>query len=182
MIIRMLFFDTCALLKMFVREDGSDIVRWITSPDTKIVNSLQFFVNDKVCSEFEKKIREFEKNDKISKKRADQILDSFTNDYKKIYFKVLGENSLLAPQKPKTSLDEICIDLKLKSGKNDWDGLHYKSIIDALAFFDGESHPILVTCDRAFSYKVKKKGYRIINPIKQSRDEIQAIFAEPNNA
>jgi len=176
MIIRILFFDTDALLKMFVKEDGSENVKWLTSPNTKVCNSLQFFVNDQVCLEFENKIRQFEKNGKISKKNADQILDSFTNHYKNIYFKVLDKKSLLSPKKEATSIDVICKDLNLKAGKNDWDGLHYQSIIDALAFFDAESHPILVTCDKSFAMKVKSKGYRIINPIKQSRQEIQAVF------
>jgi hypothetical protein len=136
-------------------------------------------VNDQVCLEFEKKIRQFEKDGKISKKKADQILDAFTNHYKKIYFKVLDKKSLLSPKKQETSIDVICKDLKLKAGKNDWDGLHYQSIIDALAFFGAESHPILVTCDGSFARKVKSKGYRIIDPIKQSRDEIKAVFASP---
>ena len=177
MIIRILFFDTDALLKMFVKEDGSENVKWLTSSDTKVCNSLQFFVNDQVCLEFENKIRQFEQNGKISKKNAVQILDSFTNHYKNIYFIVLGNKSLLSPKKQATSIDVICKDLNLKAGKNDWDGLHFQSIIDALAFFDAESHPILVTCDESFAMKVKSKGYRIINPRKQSREEIQAVLA-----
>lgn len=177
MIIRILFFDTSALLKMFVKEDGSENVKWLTSPDTKVCNSLQFFVNDQVCLEFENKIRQLEKNGKISKKNADQILDAFTNHYKNIYFKVLDKKSLLFPKKQETSIDAICKELNLKAGKNDWDGLLYQSIIDSLAFFDAESHPILVTCDGSFARKIKSKGYRVINPIKQSRDKIQAVFA-----
>jgi len=177
MIIRILFFDTSALLKIFVKEDGSENVKWLTSPDTKVCNSLQFFVNDQVCLEFENKIRQFEKNGKISKKNAEQILDAFTNHYKNIYFRVLDKESLLFQKKQETSIDAICKELNLKAGKNDWDGLLYQSIIDELAFFDAESHPILVTCDGPFARKVKSKGYRVINPIKQSRDEIQAVFA-----
>ena len=177
MIIRILFFDTSALLKMFVKEDGSENVKWLTSPDTKICNSLQFFVNDQVCLEFEKKICQFEKSGKLSKKKANQILDAFTNDYKNIYFKVLGKKSLLSPKKQETSINVICKELNLKAGKNDWDGLLYQSIIDALAFFTVESHPILVTCDGSFAKKVKSKGYRIINPMKQNCEEMKAVFA-----
>jgi len=50
-------------------------------------------------------------------------------------------------------MDDICNELNLKTGKNDWDGFLYQSIIDALAFFDAESHPILVTCDGSFGKK-----------------------------
>jgi len=165
---------------MFVKEDGAENVKWLTSPDTKVCNSLQFFVNDQVCLEFENKIRQFETNGRISKKMAYEVLDAFANHYKGIYFKVLGKKSLLSPKKQETSIDAVCKELNLKAGKNDWDGLLYQSIIDALAFFGAESHPILVTCDGPFAEKVKNKGYRIINPMKQSRDEIQATLAYPS--
>ena len=85
MIIRMLFFDTSALLKMFVKEDGTENVKWLTSPETKVCNSLQFFVNDQVCLEFDNKIHQFVKNGKISNERANQIMDAFNNNYKNIY-------------------------------------------------------------------------------------------------
>ena len=177
MIIRLLFFDTSALLKMFVKEDGTENVKWLTSPETKVCNSLQFFVNDQVCSEFDNKIHQFVKYNKISNERAEQIMESFNNTYKNIYFKVIGKKSLLSPKKQGTSSKDICKELNLKEGKNDWDGRLYQSIIDALAYFDGESHPILITCDGSFAKKVKSKGYRIINPLKQSRKEIQAVLA-----
>ena len=177
MIVRILFFDTSALLKMFVKEDGSENVTWLTHPETKICNSLQFFVNDQVCLEFENKISQFEKTGKISKKKADQILDAFSNHYKNEYFTVLGKKSLLFPKKQQTSIGVICNELNLKTGKNDWDGFLYQSIIDSLAFFDAESHPILVTCDESFGKKVKNKGYRVIDPKRQNREEIKAVFA-----
>lgn len=176
MIVKILFFDTSALLKMFVKEDGSENVKWLTHPETKICNTLRFFVNDQVCLEFENKISQFEKIGKISKKRADQIMDSFSNDYKNDYFTVLGKKSLLFPNKKQTSIDNICDELNLKTGKNDWDGFMYQSIIDSLAFFDAESHPILVTCDEPFGKKVKNKGYRVINPLKQNCEEMKAVF------
>lgn len=174
---KMLFFDTSALLKMFVKEDGTENVKWLTSQETKVCNFLKFFVNNQVCLEFDNKIHQFVKNNKISNKRADQIIDSFNNNYKDIVFKVIGKKSLLSPKKQGTSFKDICKDLNLKEGKNDWDGLLYQSIIDALAYFDGASHPILVTCDGSFAKKVKSKGYRIINPLKQNRNEIQAVLA-----
>jgi len=144
--------------------------------DTKILNGLRFYINDQVCYEFKKKIHQFEKNGKISTKRAEQILDAFNNTYQTSYFSVLGEKSLLSPKKKTTNIKNICKKLKLKEDKNDWDGYLYQSIIDALAYFDGESHPVLVTCDSSFAKKVKMQGYRIINPLKQNQKEIEKIL------
>jgi hypothetical protein len=177
MIYKLLFFDTSALIKIFKKEVGSENMKWLTSPDTKVIKSLIFFVNDQVCKEFNYKIYQFVQFGEMSKQKADQILDAFNNHYKDKDFKVLPKHSLLDPKKQKTGIEEICEELKLKSGKNDWDGFHFQSIIDSLAHFAAESHPILVTCDRKFAGKVKGKGYRIINPEMQSQKEIEAILS-----
>jgi hypothetical protein len=122
------------------------------------------------------KINQFERSGEISKQKADQIRDDFNDYYKDKYFRIL-KKSLLAPQIQETSIEMICNELNLKPGKNDWDGLHYQSIIDSLAYFTAESHPILVTCDKDFAKMVRGKGYRVINPQKQSQKEIEAVLA-----
>jgi len=52
----------------------------------------------------------------------------------------------------------------------------YQSMVNALAYLGGESHPILVTCDTKFGNTVKANGFRIINPLKQSIEEISDII------
>ena len=173
---KVLFFDTSALLKMFVDEPGTRNVKWLTSFDTKILNSLHFVVNEQVCTEFERKIRHFSNIGKISTKKADGILDKFTRSYKGKYFRFIGQR-IISNTQQEISIDEVLRDLNLKKGKDDWDGSIYQSISNALAYLGGESHPILVTCDEKFENKVKRKGYRVINPMKQSLEEIQAIIA-----
>jgi len=62
----------------------------------------------------------------------------------------------------------------LTIGKNDWDGLHYQSIVNALSFFGSE--PILVTADKRFGNKVESKGYRVIIPLKNTINQIESIL------
>lgn len=176
MVIKVLFFDTSALLKMFVEEEGTPNVRWLTFSDTKVSKSLHFVVNEQVCTEFERKIQHFAHSGKISAEKADRIRRTFANTYKDKYFRVIGQE-IISNTKQGMSLDAISQDLNLKAGKNDWDGLIYQSIVNALAFLGGESHPILVTCDGSFGRKVMSKGYRVINPAIQSLDEIRAVIA-----
>lgn len=176
MVIKVLFFDTSALLKMFVEEQGTPNVKWLTSSDTKVSNSLHFVVNEQVCTEFEQKLNHFAQNGKISAEKAERISHKFASHYKDKYFRVIGQE-IISNTKPEMSIVAISQELNLKAGKNDWDGLIYQSIVNALAFLGGESHPILVTCDGPFARKVKSKGYRVINPAKQSLDEIRAVIA-----
>lgn len=176
MVIKVLFFDTSALLKMFVEEGGTQNMKWLTSSATKVSKSLHFVVNEQVCYEFERKLEHFANTEKIFAESADRISRTFTNHYKDKYFRVIGQD-IISNTKRQTSLDEISQDMNLTAGKNDWDGLIYQSIVNALAFLGGESHPILVTCDASFGRKVMSKGYRVINPAKQSLDEIGVIIA-----
>jgi hypothetical protein len=178
-VVKVLFFDTSVLIKKFVDEDGHQNVKWLTSSDTKVSNSLHFCVNEQVCIEFERKIKNFGLKGKLSAHRTEWICYSFAKHYKNKDFRVIGQN-IISNTKHETSFDTISKDLNLKAGKNDWDGLIYQSIINALASFGYESHPILVTCDVKFGRKVKSKGYRVINPEKQTLDEIRATFAYPS--
>ncbi len=176
MVIKVLFFDTSALLKMFVEEEGTPNVKWLTSSNTKVSKSLHFVVNEQVYTEFDRKLKHFTHSGKISAEKADRISRMFASHYKNKYFRVIGQE-IISNTKQEKNIDTISQEMNLKAGKNDWDGLIYQSIVNALAFLGGESHPILVTCDGSFERKVKSKGYRVINPAKQSLDEIRAIIA-----
>lgn len=180
MVIKVLFFDTSALIKMFVDEPGTSNIKWLTSPETRLVNSLHFVVNEQVCNEFQSTIKKFSSKWKISEKKADSIIRKFNKHYKEKYFRVIGQR-IISNTKKETGIDEVNRDLNLTPGKNDWDGVIYQSIINALASLGGESHPILVSCDNTFGKKVKDKGYRVINPEKQSVDELRKIINNTSN-
>ena len=162
---------------MFVDEPGTPSVKWLTSATTKVLNGLIFVVNEQVCTEFERKIRHFSNSGKLSAKKADEIFKKFTRHYKGKEFRVIGQK-IISNTKQETTIEEVIRDLNLNKGKGDWDGLIYQSIINALAYLAGESHPILVTCDEKFGKKVKTKGYRVIDPEKQNPNEIRKIFAQ----
>lgn len=172
---KVLFFDTSVLIKMFKEEEGTKTVKWLTSPTIKITNSLHFNINQQVCDEFERKIKYFSSKNTISDEKANHIIRSFNRNYKGKFFRIIGQK-IISNTKAETSLEEVITALNLKKGKNDWDGLLYQSMINALAYLGGGSHPILVTCDKKFEKLVKINGYRVINPLKQNPDEILKII------
>lgn len=174
MVIKVLFFDTSALVKMFVSEDGSQNVKWLTSDDVIRTHSLQFVINQQVCTEFKNNQQHFAKYGKLTAAQADSVTKIF-NHYKDRRFRVIGQ-SIISNTKPETDLLAVNARLNLKLGKNDWDGLIFQSMVNALAFLGGPSHPILVTCDGSFGRKVGACGYRVINPMKQTADEMLGII------
>jgi predicted nucleic acid-binding protein len=167
---KVLFFDTSALIKLFVKESGSEIVSWLKS--NVIPYNLHLVINDQVCNEFINKIKMLSKKGELSKKKATEIEREFTTFYKGQVFRVIGQN-IISNTKQEQTLKNIIDELGFKEGRDDWDALHYQSIVNALAYLGGQSHPILVTADSSFAKKVALKGYRIINPIKQSVEEIK---------
>lgn len=162
---------------MFVQEQGSDKVRWLTSHDTKVTMGLHFVVNEQVCIEFDRKLRDFSSNGKIPAVEADRIGRVFNRDHRNKCFQVVGQK-IISNTKQEKTLNTICQDLNLRVGQNDWDGRICQSIVNALAFLGGASHPILVTCDGAFGRKAMSKGYRVIDPARQSLDEIRAVISQ----
>ncbi len=173
--VKILFFDTNALLKIFINEPGSDTVNWLISANVRLVNSLHCVVNEQACDEFNNKIANFAKNGKISVLKANNIIDKFNQHYKNNIFSVIGYN-IISNTKEETSLITILQRLSLVQGKNDWDGKIYQSIVNALACYGGGSHPILITSDFKFGKKVAANGFRVIDPSKQSREEILALL------
>lgn len=174
MAIKVLFFDNSAVLKHFLKEQGSDIINWLIS--SKVELSLHFVINEQVCSEFVNKIKWFERVGRLSKGQADEIAKKFNKFYKGKVFRVIGQR-IISNTKPEQSLRQIIEELSLTEGKNDWDALHYQSIVNALAYLGRESTPILVTADTRFGNKVSSKGYRVINPVKQSMEKIKKVLA-----
>lgn len=172
MAIKVLFFDTSALLKRFIDEPGSKNVKWLTSPATTVSHSLHLVINGKVYYEFEKKVLQFSKQGKLTEDKARNVLDQFSSHYKGFVFRVVGQN-IISNTKREESIDDIVKNLNLQPGKSDWDGRIFQSIVNSLAYLGGQSHPILVTCDIPFSKKIMSKGYRVINPLKQDISEIE---------
>lgn len=127
MAIKILFYDTSALLKLFIEEDGTQQVKWLVT--SKVKYSLHFNINEQVCIEFENKIQDFIKYEKITKAEANKIIRKFSK-YKGKSFRVIGQN-IISNTKRETSFDQIKEDLDLKKGKNDWDGKIYQSIVNS---------------------------------------------------
>jgi hypothetical protein len=125
--------------------------------------------------EFEKKIAAFVSQGRLSSTNGKYINSQFSRFYKSRVFRVIGQ-SIISNVKKETSLSEVVESLSLKMGKNDWDGYHYQSIVNALAYLGGESKPILVTADSKFGKKVAGCGYRVIDPTTQSKSEIENMF------
>jgi len=176
MAIKVLFFDTSVLLKLFVNEEGTQKIKWLCKSDTRVLHSLHFVINEQVVREFKERIDCFVTKGRLSREKGEHIKSQFFKFYKGKMFCVIGQ-SIISNTKKETSFEEGLKQLSMKEGKDDWDGYHYQSIVNSLAYLGGKSEPILVTADGRFGNKLGRTGYRVINPLKQSKSEIESIIA-----
>lgn len=175
MVTKILFFDTNSLLKHFISERGSDVVKWLCHPQTKLRNNLVFTTNEFVWGEFSRKLDDIYNRGDIGNPLYESIKRKFPH-YKGKVFRVIGEH-IVSNTKTEKSYDEIIKLLDLKPGRNDWDARIYRSLCNSLAYLVGPSKPILVTSDRKFQNKVKYNGYKVINPEKHNKSEILEILS-----
>ena len=176
MVTKVLFFDTSALLKLFINEDGTQKIKWLCAAETKVLHNLHFVINEQVIKEFVNKVDSFIDKNQISYPKGELIKSQFLQFHNGKVFRVIGQG-IVSNTKIETTFAEIIHELSLTENKDDWDGYHYQSIANALAYLGGESNPILVTADKMFANKVAQKGYKVINPLKQSKSEIENIIA-----
>ena len=128
--IKILFIDTSALLSFFVSDKGTTTMRWLMSSGNKTYNATRYIINNQVINDFESKLEELVKKDKIKEATASNILNLFNTHYKDQIFKVVGKDA---------------------SVKDTLDGMYN--------FLGGISRPILVTSNNqqignTYEYKV----------------------------
>ena len=91
--IKILFIDTSALLSFFVSDKGTTTMRWLMSSGNKTYNATRYIINNQVINDFESKLEELVKKDKIKDATASNILNLFNTHYKDQIFKVVGKDA-----------------------------------------------------------------------------------------
>jgi hypothetical protein len=175
---RSLFFDTCAILKFFLPEKGSEVVRWLFCGQTTLLYGLWRTSSPRVRQEFFDVINRKCRAGHISQNRADQIkttaMNMFTNS-----IHVRGDSP--PPGLPGTDIttSELVKRHNLIAGKNDWDMEHIEKIVNHLRFLADISKVQVVTADQDFADILQIEGYFIINPEKKTVAELEKEWATP---
>lgn len=173
MVMKVLFYDTCAIVKYWINEPGHDVVRWLCKPETKFLLGLSFSTSEQVENEFYSVIDRLAKNHQNPDKYA-----SIMKDRAKPYFESVFHIRDSGPS-PKfdfgkdTNKNEIINKYNLNPNKNSGDAKIISCVINYLRFLGGSSLPHVVTSDRKFKNVIKGEGYEIIDPEKQTKTEIE---------
>ena len=87
MVIKSLFFDTCAVVKYFINECGRDVVRWLCEPNTQLLLSLSFSTSEQVEKEFPIVIDRKARDGIISVEQASRIKERAIPYFDSIFHK-----------------------------------------------------------------------------------------------
>lgn len=169
---KVLFFDTCAIVKYWIDEPGHDVVRWLCEPDTKFLLGLSFSTSEQVEKEFYTVIDRIAKNHKNPEKYASAIKDR-AKPYFDSVFHVRDSKTLPKFKFGKdTDENEIISKYGLKPDKDSGDAKIISCVINYLRFLGSSSLPHVVTSDRKFQNVIIGEGYKVIDPEKSTKSEI----------
>lgn len=175
MAIKNLYFDTTSIVKYFVDEKGSEIVRWIVN--NRIQYSTLLHTGKQAQAEFEPVIRKIAKRKGISDNKTNDIIYQAKQWYFTKHFRIRDNKTCPNFKCGKNvELVELVNKYKLIPGKTDWDAKHLQCIINYLRFLGGASAVQVVTSDKDFIKIIKEEGYKTIDPEIITIEEIKKVL------
>lgn len=175
--IRFLLFDTCAVLKIFFKEKGSDVVQWLLSEEAFRDFSVHCVTSKHVQDEVGRVLRKQVDMGVLIDRDAQTIIDRAVG-----YFSGSGGMGIVdldsIPEFTTgydTSAEELIRKHRLKHCDRT-DCAILSSIVNYLQCLKGGSLPHVVTADKRFSKVIIREGYRVINPNKMSIQDVKAYY------
>ena len=162
MAIKILLFDTCAILKFFIEEPGSDSVRYMVRNKTLL--GLNISVATIARLEFENVLWKKTAHGQLSIPQTRNILQRARGYFRDV-FRVRDDDPIPAFKAGKPmAYKEIVKKYGLKIGRDDRDVWHIMCVHNYLRCFGGVSLPKIVTSDPNFKKIIKAEGYGVIDP------------------
>lgn len=164
MAIKILLLDTSAIVKFFLPERGSEIVRWMVN--NRVYLGLNFSVSTVAKLELEWLVWKKAAHDQITLPTAKSIVRR-SRWYFRDVFHVRDEDPIPAFRSGKpVEYKKLVKKYKLALSRNDRDVWHLVCVHNYLRCFGGESKPCVVTSDANLKKIVKAEGYVSLDPEK----------------
>ena len=160
---KLLVLDTCALIKLFVWEQGSHTMRWLIHNHVKYCLNISMSVIARL--EFESVLWKKTAHGQLTIPQTRGILRRARGYFNGI---IHVRDTSPPPAFTTSSPLEYGKLLKkhaLKAGINDRDVWHVMCAHNYLRCFGGESLPYIVTSDPGLKEIILVEGYRVIDPV-----------------
>ena len=166
MLLKPWFIDTNAIVKYFIDEKGSELIRWLIDEHVKygIVLSTSIQVKD----EFQAVI--FKKVDlkRISSFEANEIISLSKQYFESIFHVTTSEAIARVPVEVSAIMNKYNLD----PSKHSVDAKILSCILNRFWFFEESSRTHVITSDHKFQRIIKSEGYIVIDPEGQTKEQI----------
>lgn len=177
MIMKILILDTCAIVKIFIDERGSETVRYIVDNRTKLGLNLSTSIFARL--EFEKVLWKKAAHKQLTASKVKSIIEH-AHGYFSDVFRIRDtyptpDFKLGHPMEYERMIKKHGLSI----GQNDRDVWHLMCAHNYLGCFGlaGESLPHIVTSDKNFKDIIEAEGYGVIDPEKVSPQDLQKMWA-----
>lgn len=172
--IRVLYLDTCVIVKYFCKEKGSDVVQQIVKDHLKLNCILH--TSQITRREFSRVLDKKVRNGIITPEQKRRILHT-----SKLYFRDVFHILDYARQ-PNYKDGKDTSYLKLvgkykKQGMKNWDARHLACVTNYLRIFTAAPPLCVLTSDNSFEKIIKQEGYEVINPEKITFENFKKIIS-----
>jgi hypothetical protein len=178
-VLKLLFLDTCAVVKIFVPEPGHDIMQWLLESEAILQYSAHLVTSKSVCDEFPNTIRKMVRSGQISEPQSGRILAS-SRGYFVPEFGGLDIVDMGPPPGFRSGSDASEDTLVRKYNLKDRDRTdcaQLAAIVNYLRCFGAGSLPHVVTADKDFSRVIRAEGFGVINPEKYTVLELKGYLS-----
>lgn len=175
MAMKILVLDTCAIVKFFVAEPGTDTVREM------VRNRNQFGLNFSVATiarlEFEIALWKKTAHNELTIQQTRGILQRARGYFRDV-FHVRDADPIPAFKAGRPmEYNEIVKKYDLTIGRNDRDVWHLMCVHNYLSCFGGKSLPHIVTSDPNFKKIILAEGYGVIDPKEVTPQDLRKMWA-----
>lgn len=162
MIMKILVLDTCAILKFFVPEPGSNTVKWMVRNRTRL--GLNLSVSTIARLEFESVLWKKTAHDQLTISQTRGILQRARGYFRDILH-VRDADPIPAFRAGRPmEYKEIVKKYGLTIGRDDRDVWHLMCAHNYLRCFGGKSLPHIVTSDPNLKKMAEAEGYGVVDP------------------
>lgn len=180
MSMKLLFLDTCSVIKIFVPEKGHDVMIWLLSSDAVLLYSVLLLTSTHVRDEFPKAISTMVRDGRLPASHKKGIILR-SEGYLNNEISRLHCVDITKPPQFRNGADTSADALIDKHGRKERDRVdlsQLSTVINYLRCFTRSSLPHMVTSDRKFKSIIRKEGFGVIDPEKMSIAEIKKYFNE----
>jgi len=176
MVIKVLFLDTNAIIKYFIDELGSDVVRWLFNSDTRMMLGLTYTTSKHVEGEFYSVIEKKVNNGSLTLEKANRIR-RLAETYFKQSFNIRDNKPIPNYRFGENADEHLIIErYNLNPRRDSGDAKIISCVINYLRGLAGASLPHVITSDIRFQRIIISEGYRFIDPENQSKEQIEEYF------